>query len=378
MKAKFLILVALIFTCFLDLKANMASPIEPGSSTGSPVASDKIDVIREDLQILLDSAFETAAFTATYIIRSEWDSITVPLLFYAMGIESEMQVFLDGKPVSLIPYDYSTTYFGEDSTANFYAIFSRMNADEYLLFASSGKDDLEIRYEDCRYFDVLLERGEHEIRVEYSAIKWLDGWERINKIFFQYALEPARFWKSFGSLNISLDASRYSQPITTNLGTPHSGDLKTVAKWQFEEIPVAVLKVNKVLVLGFMEKAFLSLGPFGTAMIFGLFLLIFEIILIIKWRKRNPNSDKIHWPVILGFSCPVLLIITWIACEFLRGDLLGEFAGPIAGYSDVAIFLGMIILFVIALPINILLTFTLDQSQKKLRSVSIYPPPGKK
>ncbi len=76
----------------------------------------------------------------------------------------------------------------------------------------------------------------NKIRVEYiaEATRYLGG--AVTEFIYNYNLEPARYWRSFGDLHIKVDASEIGTVIETDLpDSPPS--FETLKEWHFTKLP---------------------------------------------------------------------------------------------------------------------------------------------
>jgi hypothetical protein len=203
-----------------------------------------------------------------------------------------------------------------------------------------GKDKGVVYYlSELKYFETDLSQGEHRIRVEYTAGVWMDrsGW--VKEYSFRYSLSPARHWKSFGTLQVTTDASDFNQELTTNLGPPTEGSLDSISTWNFSQIPSDFFEITYKPEISNLAKTLIAIGPFRLTLTFALLAAAFHLISIATFRKRHPAKKK-SWVVIAGsIALPLLVIISYIMSFELIDTTIGEEAGRFHGYTIMAILL---------------------------------------
>jgi hypothetical protein len=332
MMKKFLFAFAILLET--SVLANMANPVTEGTLGARPFVSQYVDVIHEDLSIKIDENFEFATFNVKYHINSSSEGFQIPFLFYASQYLDSFTVTIDGTPVNVqtIPDD---VILPEESTfKDFSFLQSPSDTDKYY-YLNNRVHDLGFHYSlvDLIYFETDISKGEHVIEVNYRATKWTDQWDWINEYSFRYALSPAKYWKSFGTLHVDLDASSFNQVLSSNLGDPTSGNLKTTAHWEFDKLPVDVLQITYVPEVDETTQTLMKLGPMGLALIASVFLVIIHLVLIIWHRSRNP-SKRFSIPVIAGsLMIPLFFVLTWMYSYNFIDSYIGEHAGRTHGYT---------------------------------------------
>lgn len=313
----------------------MASPVVEGTLGARPFTNQFVDVVHEDLRIIIDKNFEYAQFEITYFIESSADGIKIPLLFYASEFLDNFVVTVDGIAVNIqdIPDEIripENTIFDDFS----YFFERRENADySGVTIMEDERSGFEVTMRDLKYFETDMLKGTHTIEVSYRATKWIDGWNPVNIYKFRYALSPAKYWKSFGTLNIFLDASAFEFPITTNLGEPLKPMVNNTAEWTFNNLPTNVLEIYYNPEISDSAKALIKMGPFGIAICFGTVLFILQFIAIVFYRKKYLDK-RFSVVVILGsILLPFLFLIVWMYGYVLISDAIGEHATGRGNYS---------------------------------------------
>ncbi|NOQ74170.1 MAG: hypothetical protein GQ574_19335 [Crocinitomix sp.] len=321
-----------------SLFANMREPVDHGTVGSRPFTSKYVDILHEELNIVIDSNFKTASFEVIYTVSSAKAGSQIPLLFYASEYLDDFKVFLDGKAVNnvVIP-----NYDGEQSEAFFvdYPYFF----EEYggssgpLDFNKTSQYETSVTLSDLIYFEVALSEGEHQFKVTYSAHNWTDFSNSIKAYDFRYSLSPANYWKSFGVLDLTIDASAFDQTIETNLGEPQSGDINNVGYWSFEGIPVSVIEISFRPEIGSTAQFFLNLGGLNLALIIGFIFAVFHLVWMHSYRRNHPDA-KYSVAVIVGvILVPLIFILTWIFSFDFFAYLIGPDASDISGYRFMSI-----------------------------------------
>jgi len=336
---KFILFILLIFNQFLH--ANMASPIILRTIVTIPFTSQYVDILSENIFISVNHGFESANYEIEYKIRSSAKGVQIPLLFYAIGYQDKFKIYFDGKeielkdlPNELISKDgkiYSDfEYFFKDAVYH--------EQDEIFIEEMPGSKT-PVNISNLKYFETDIPEGEHIITVRYLANSWINTSDWVNEYSFRYALSPAKYWKSFGELHITLDASKFDGKIITNLPNPLRGSLDSIAVWKFTELPNETIELQHIPEIKPVAKALIKLTPVGMTSISGVLLLLLHIILIIRYR--NQKMDKRFSPVMIigSLTVPLLILVAYI----LSFDVIDLFIGPGAsgrhGYIFMAIFL---------------------------------------
>ena len=311
-----------LLTALLPLQvfANMGPPISisAGSEVGSPFLNEHVDVLHEDLHIKIGEGFHTARFKAKYHIRASKAGEQIPFLFYAADYQDSFSVTIDGKPVELkaIPPEYDIP---EDTTLkDFSHFFGNLGQDGQFYIKDSLTPvirGLYIEQDDLFYFETDLSKGEHVIKVNYEAYCWtikrrVDGEYFTSSYSFRYALAPAKYWRSFGTLDIKLDATAYNgESLVVPLGSPHGGSVDSIARWSFDELPADFLNIHVSPSEGVPDSNEISL-PDGTMPILtGFMLVLFHVGLTIWYRKRRKTVKFSKVVIINGIILPFIFLI---------------------------------------------------------------------
>jgi len=226
------------------LKANMASPDLELLSGVSTISSQQIDILHEDLKITLDPFFDKAFFDVHYRIRADKSGKQIPLLFVAEFYKSNFTVEVDGKPVAILQIPetfYELGRLKEYSPPNIEVKEDRV----YVNWPVFQKD---YEKKDVQYFEVDLTKGEHSIVIRYESSSLTDQENNIvTKKSFKYLLSPAKLWKSFGGLSLTIDGTDFLKENPSTSISFDFGDLtpsEPMKRWEFDSIPVDYFYIN--------------------------------------------------------------------------------------------------------------------------------------
>ncbi len=262
----------------------------------------------------------------------------MPLLFYALDYKGDFKVYFNEKEIALgtIPDNYQgiAGTFIKDFTYFYYD--SVMGRAEVELDESPGSSIL-IFLSDLHYFETDMPVGEHRIKVCYTAKRWTDKTEWVKKYSFRYALSPAKYWKSFGTLHITIEAGNLPKGIITNLGKPTSGSLDSTANWIFNKLPVEIFDLEYEPEISATASLMLKLGPGWLCVLFSLFLTAIHIYGILHYRRANKDV-RFSWIMITGsMLVPFLALISYILFFGLIDSLIGEHSSGAHGYTFLVI-----------------------------------------
>lgn len=332
MKKLLTIIIILLQT---QVYANMANPVIKGTYGGRPFVSEYVDVIHEDLFIKIDKNFKYASFNVKYHINSSKDGLQIPFLFYASEYLDSFSVKINGIEVDIsdISYDFKVpektkfkdfSYFFEEPSYNDY---SQVTIDE------SAHVGFVISLHDMIYFETDISRGEHVIEVNYRAKKWIDTWDWVNEYSFRYALSPAKYWKSFGTLKIKVDATDFDQELNSNLGQTKNGSLKSIAVWEFDKMPTEIFQINFTPTINKTALTLINITPSGLAYITSGLLAALHLLIVIWYRKKN-QLKRFSLAVIVGsILIPLIFLISLMNYYDLIDSYIGEHAGRTHGYT---------------------------------------------
>lgn len=345
-------LLVLICLASFQLSANMASPVMRGTLGSRPFVNQYVDVLHEDVYIKVDKEFRTAQFNVTYHIKSSKEGLSIPFLFYASEYLDDFTIKIDGVEINILPIPDELKVPNRTKFEDFSYFFeppSYQDESTITLYESStGGRVLTMR--DMLYFEADIPIGEHDIEVSYTAIYWTDKSDWTKEYSFRYALSPAKYWKSFGTLKIQIDASDFDKPMTSNLGKPSNGNINNIATWEFDKLPIEIAQWSYQTPLSPLVKKLVYIGPNLLALITAIILAILHYIWVRNYRKRHAKS-RFSFPVLIG-SIIVTFAFTYCSMYYydLIDDLIGSEAGHFHGYTFIFVLFSPLI-FVVYLMI---------------------------
>lgn len=307
-------------------KANMASPIREGTKTSSAISSKDIDILSEKIFIKIDPNFKTARFIVEYNIQSNLSGAQIPLLFYAENFKDSFYVWLNNKKINIqnVPH----TYY-ENSLFNGFT--KPLDNEKITIYWENNAGNV-YKLNDLKYFEADLEKGVQKVRVEYTANVWIDLSGLIKKYSFLYSLSPAKYWKSFGSLEIIVEQEGQVKQFKTNLGLPNEETLKSLNTWTFNKIPNEYFEISYIPKPNNLASILMKIEPFGLAMLASILLAIAHFVLTITFRRKNIQK-KYSLPVILGsILVPFFSLLIYNYSYVVIDKVIGDDASQYHGY----------------------------------------------
>ncbi|EDP97539.1 hypothetical protein U8527_04280 [Kordia algicida OT-1] len=323
---KFRIFLICLLNAFI-LNANMASPVQEGTLGTRPFLSQYVHILHENLRITIDKNFQYADFDIEYIINAEKDGNQIPLLFYASDYYENFEVYIDGKKITLQKQEDFWDLYGDDKEklTNFHYLYNadRKEVGEIENNFQYGRSD-RISLNDFLYFETDISTGKHSIKVSYRASNWRFKHNRLNEDSFRYALAPAKYWKSFGTLDVTIDATKVQDNIAINLGTPKSGEINGIANYHFDKMPLEIIQITRMPKLSSYTKFLLNLESFWLAIILMSLIVIFHVWRMYLYRKKYPKK-KFSSPAFIGaVLIPFLFIFMLILTTLWIDAAIGE------------------------------------------------------
>ncbi len=305
----------------------MASPVNEGTFGTSPFISQYVNILHENLHIVIDENFEYADFVVEYNIHAEKSGTQIPLLFYASSYYENFKVTIDGKEVTLARQEDFWSAYGpeKEKLTSFHYLY---NADRKAISEIEnqfkyGRSE-HIYLKDFLYFETDISEGNHTIKVTYKATNWRYKHNRVNEDSFLYALAPAKYWKSFGTLNVTIDASKVKDTVFANVGTPETGGINGVTTYEFSKLPVEILQISRVPKLSSLARFLIKIESFQLALFFISFIVLFHVWMMFRFRKKYPRR-KFSTPAFIGMCIiPFLFIFLLIVATFLIDVAIGE------------------------------------------------------
>ena len=341
----------------------MSSPIWTGTLTSAAYTSKDINILSEIIHIRIDKEFKTAKFIVEYTIQSDVIGQQIPLLFYAQDYKDSFFVWVDNQRVAIenIPEKY--THFDNSPFSEFNGLKGNGNrnneSDEVSIYWLKNTGYV-YRLNDLKYFETDITKGTHKVRVEYTANVWTDisGW--IKEYSFRYSLTPAKFWKSFGTLNIIVEQDSIVRQLSTNIGQPIEKTFQAKSSWTFTKLPDEYLEFSFSQKPNKLANALIAIDPFGLSIIVGIILFALHLFFVRRYRLQFVN--KKYSPIVIFGSViiPLLILLSYIFSYDLIDNVIGEDAGRHHGY----VFL-VIIFYPILLAFYWTIIWLFDRQQKR-------------
>ncbi|MBE2247196.1 MAG: hypothetical protein IAE67_08055 [Candidatus Competibacteraceae bacterium] len=342
---RFIIILLPIFYAFQSF-ANMASPVLIGALPGTVFSSRNVDILKEKLFIQIRPDIQKALIRAEYHIKSDSVGKQIPLLFHAADYTDGFQLWVDGVPVNVLPVPAQYA----EMPGNPMSLFS--NA--FIVSESLGEHRVSINWSnderkvyalsELHYVEVDWEQGEHIITVSYEASAWENRSDWVSAYKFRYSLSPAKYWRSFGGLELEISSPGIAANFYSNLGNPMSGSWDKSAYWSFKEIPAEYIEINVFPHVSKFASILIQIGPGGMFYILSAILVALHIMILIKYRKANPLVRFSSVLIIGVFLVPLLAILGLNFSYSLIDVAIGMHAARFHGYFFLSIFLYPIIL----------------------------------
>lgn len=311
----------------------MASPLRQGSIYANAFTSKEVSILQEQIDVRVFKGFKSAHFNILYRIKTDIEGGQIPLLFLAKDYQGEFKVWVDDQLVQIqeIP-NYILKPRGSQFDKFENSLAYTESGNKYVKINWTENSYNLYRLDDLKYFETYLKKGEHKIRVSYTANVWVYNAEWLKEYSFRYSLAPASYWKSFGGLSITIFNESGLDSVTTNLGIPIEGKFGNISNWKFNQLPVDIFEIKYHPTIGKLASTLIAIDPFVIMIICGIFLFTFHLWLSILYRKRNLHK-RISWVVMLGsLLFPFLILSTYIASYLIIENLLGEHASTRMGY----------------------------------------------
>lgn len=348
---------------FTTCWANMASPILIGSRIGEPFLAQNVEIIQEDIYITIDSSFKLATYHIRYKLKALSTRNDVPMLFYAPEIDNKFSVLLDGNAVTVLPfYAYSSDKIAIEQYFDPYLVKNNENSEVEIPMGLDNTEKTSINISELKYFLLDFDKPTHVVDVYYDAKPYVDkrGW--VKNYIFRYALSPARYWKSFGELNIHVDATQFSGILSTNIiAETFSGDPQERASWTMHDLPKdEMILINYVPSVSALAKWMIRISPFGFAVILAAFMVFIHLFSISNYRKSQ--NKGFLWIKVFGIILiPIIVYISMLLFYDLTYKAIGVHAVKSQGYGLVF----LIILVPIAMVVYAMIVSLWDYFMKK-------------
>lgn len=306
------------------LWANMASPYREGTQSGAIFTSKQIDIKREKLELNIASDLHTGKYKVQYFIYANKEVKHLPLVFYAMDYLDSFTVWVDNKKITLSEIPNTEI---ENSESEVHKLLDTVFTENYYLEI----DGNYLHYTNLKYFEIQLDSGDHVITVEYISTPGTDRSEWVEAYEYHYSLYPARFWKSFGQLEITIHANFSQFAYKDNLGTPLISN-DSVRTYQFFKIPVDRIQLTAIPKINRLAHFLIWISPLGIAFVSLVLVALAHILFLWSFHKNNPNK-KARWQVALGsLLAPIFAYIVYMYSFSKIDDVIGEYASRHHGY----------------------------------------------
>ena len=197
----------------VSVLGNLANRSTPGEVAGEPTGDVRdIAITHETLSFDLRPlpSRRRAIVTATYRVRNDGQPVDVALVFVSPGLGNG-RVTVDGSVVPSTPTDAVSGPASWRPPTRVPRI-------------GGGEAPFEARGASGYGFRAHLEGGEHELGVTYEVLAGeYHGNEPYHDFQVGYVLSPARSWKSFGRLDLSVDVPP-GWEVATSLPLERQGD----------------------------------------------------------------------------------------------------------------------------------------------------------
>lgn len=300
MKKLFPIFIFII--CSINLLANVAAPSQGGNTLSEPKGIKNIDIIKEDLKIDISQlGDETVSVRdrfinveAIYQIDNPTDIEKLELVFVIVSDAKNFQFYLNDKEIPTEPID----------NKEFADRHSWKKPDK------TPYEDKELMYNPYNgnlksaKFTINLPKGKHTLKAIYKAeptvyknVGVMKGWQ------FAYSLAPAKDWKSFGGLNLSVTVPK-DWKFFSNIQLQQNAE---VYSGTFKEIPADFLAITTQSPIPKNYNTWTDITFFtflGCIFIFPILIIIVALTKGYQWKNSWVYSGVagIVWALSVGIS----------------------------------------------------------------------------
>lgn len=347
---------------------NMAQPFVDGTWSSSPFLHEEVDILGEKIWIDFVEPLGPANFKIEYHIRARSTGIEIPFLFYASEYLEGFRIWIDGKEIQIerVPENYEELdgqvfagfdYFFEVREIEGYKYREIELQDPHMEKVSS-----RINIRELKFFQSDITEGEHLIKVEYQANPGSSMMDWVRVYNYKYALAPARYWRSFGGLEVWMDGRNFpAGNLSSSLGVPDSGSLDQQAYWKFENLPTDWLSIDFEPAISPLAKSLIQIGPEWIAGIFALVLLLLHAYGIRRYRQLV-RGKRFSWVYIVGsLVLPFLMLLGYV----ISFEIIDWAIGPEASKMNHAYSFVFIFAYPIVLPIYAILLYFWDKHWKR-------------
>ena len=347
---RFIILGLLLLSHSMFSYANMASPTIDGTNASTAYSSKDIDILSETININIKKGFHEADYDITYEIYSDKEGKRIPLIFDVFedhisdDSDKSFIVEVDGKKVPvLINYDYES------------------HSKSLPAYYDPEKGTAVQFNNDAKYFEINLSKGNHVIKVNYAAHPTVERINWTNQYIYNYSLKPAKTWKSFGNLTVTLNMADDPQYLKTNLGKPLGGALQADSKWVFDHIPNDVLEISYQQPPSSLAQWLIDLDG-RVVFLVSIMLLGFMHYRSLRssYKRRSKQAKAILWSGV--FIMPLIALMIVFYKIYFIDWLLGEHASNYHGYTLLIVIFG----YPLTLPFYMLIMKICDSYLKRV------------
>jgi len=314
----------------------MSSPYREGNRTSEAYSSKDIDILSEHIEITLSKTGQ-ARFVIVYTIRSDRRGVQIPLIFdtmtdrYSSG-QGDFKVWINNEETSV--YSVPSTYENPNALRWIDSI------DGYLNYSRKEIPNLI----GLKYFEVDIPEGVNKIRVEYTAEATRYLGSAVTEFIYNYNLEPARYWRSFGDLHIKVDASETGTQVETDL--PDSLSFEGVKEWHFTELPQNTFTLSYTPEVNSFASMLIAIEGGGLALIFAALLAVMHIWWILRYRNENPGKKYSRAVIIGSLAVPFIFCVLYTLLPDVVDWVIGDYASRRHGYTFMIFFMYPIIFLV--------------------------------
>lgn len=356
----------IFFSCVaLMASANMASPVIEGTHAASAFSSSDIDILQENIRIQINSDFTKAHYIINYNIQNDKSGKQIPLLFYAADFAGSFTVYLDDIPMQLLDIAQSDLNIRDSIFSGYTTIFGKAQTDNGPLSLTWFEDaGYVIEIADLQYFIADISAGTHIIRVEYDADAWVNRSDWVKQYSFRYALAPAKQWRSFQNLTVTIDSADPNNIFSTNLGNENLAPGTSIQQWKFKEIPSDFILISFTPDISKKAHVLLNLQPVGIAIILSCIAALLHIVFVIRYRKKNQNKKR-SWVLIAGSLInPLLFLIFYLYAFTWIDSAIGTHASKYHGYTFL-----VLLLYPVIMPLYWGILYLIDKYVKRQYTV---------
>jgi hypothetical protein len=185
------------------------------------------------------------------------------------------------------------------------------------------------------------------------------GW--VKKYSFLYSLSPAKHWRSFGKLEITIDASIFGHPVTLMVGDSAKGQTDSIATWNFDKLPADAFSIDYTPAISSLVQTMIAIPAIWVAVAVGLLLVVLHFYLLRYLRRQKSKHMYLATLVIGGLVMPLLPLLSYMFWYDLIDRAIGAEAGGYHGYIFIAVFL----LYPVLMAVYILSLVGVDRMAKK-------------